>query len=123
MKCPPVKGGQDSQRTPAPSYMQHAGTVNAYQTTMTFTPEASGSQHPDFSLTPISIVQDGRLSWAARGMLVYLLSLPEDLYYTAQELADNSPDGADLMRSLLRELEAVGYLKQTEQGYCLVLDA
>lgn len=56
------------------------------------------------------VVRDRRLSWKARGLLIYLLSRPEGWTVAATRLAADGPDGRDAVLSGLRELETVGYL-------------
>jgi hypothetical protein len=54
-------------------------------------------------------LQDERLSWSARGILAFVLSLPPDQHLTAAWLEKQSPDGREQVRSALRELERFGY--------------
>jgi hypothetical protein len=65
-------------------------------------------------------VRDKRLSFKARGVLVYLLSLPDDATVNREHLADHSPDGVWSIRSALAELAGAGYLEhrqvQDERG-------
>lgn len=53
-------------------------------------------------------VDDGRLSWAARGLLAYLLARPDDWHVRPAHLAAQA-GSAYQVRQLLRELEATGY--------------
>jgi len=55
-------------------------------------------------------VRDDRLSWKARGILVYLLSLPEDWKIYESEVAEHAPDGRTSFRSGMKELQKYGYL-------------
>jgi hypothetical protein len=55
--------------------------------------------------------QDRSLSWAARGVLAYLLSKPDDWQVDAGDLQQGC--GRDKVYSLLAELIAAGYL-----AYC-----
>lgn len=54
-------------------------------------------------------VQDARLSWAARGLLVYLLSLPADWDIRVSHLVNQGGAGRDAVRRMLRELQEFGY--------------
>jgi hypothetical protein len=54
-------------------------------------------------------VQDKRLSWEARGMLAYLLSLPPDWRITVEHLQKQGDAGRDAVRRILRELQTFGY--------------
>lgn len=56
---------------------------------------------------------DGRLSFKARGILAYLLSRPPGWKTSAERLAKSGIDGDRAVKSGLKELEAVGYLKRS----------
>ena len=61
-----------------------------------------------------SVVRDARLSWKARGIHHYLLSLPSYWRINLAHLAEQSEkDGVDSVRSGLKELEALGYVVKT----------
>lgn len=62
---------------------------------------------------PNATVQNERLSWAARGLLAYMLSLPVDWRLNETDLVGRSPMGRDHLRSTLRELEGAGYLHRS----------
>ena len=53
-------------------------------------------------------VDDARLSWAARGLLAYLLARPDDWHVRPTHLAAQA-GSAYQVRQLLRELETTGY--------------
>ncbi|HLL73578.1 MAG TPA: hypothetical protein VK363_19225 [Pyrinomonadaceae bacterium] len=53
--------------------------------------------------------QDKRLSWAARGLLVYLLSLPTDWEIRVSHLINQGDMGRDALRRTLHELQSFGY--------------
>lgn len=55
-------------------------------------------------------VRDSRLSYRARGLLFYLLSLPDDARVSREHLAEAGPDGVRAVRSALAELAEAGYL-------------
>ena len=55
-------------------------------------------------------IQDKRLSWKAKGILSYLLSLPDDWQIYTTELTKHAPDGEAALRSGMKELEDAGYL-------------
>lgn len=52
--------------------------------------------------------QDANLSWAARGVLVYLLSKPDDWSVEPKDLQQGC--GRDKVYTILKELESAGYL-------------
>jgi hypothetical protein len=56
-------------------------------------------------------VEDDRLSWAARGLLCYLLSRPDDWKVLVNDLRKRGNLGRDGIYRLLRELRAVGYAR------------
>lgn len=61
-----------------------------------------------------STIQDSRLSWKARGLHHYILSLPDDWHICVAHLAEQSePDGEAIIKSALKELEANGYISKT----------
>jgi hypothetical protein len=60
-------------------------------------------------------VQDPGLSWAAKGLLVYLLSLPETWEVHLRDLFARSICGRKPTQAALNELIAAGYVVK-EQG-------
>ena len=60
-------------------------------------------------------LQDERLSWSARGILAFVLSLPPDQHLTAAWLEKQAPNGREAVRSALRELERFGYFLRTRR--------
>lgn len=64
----------------------------------------------DFTILPNDVVRDPRLSWKALGLLVYILSLPDDFRLHLKYLTKQKPTGRDGTRAGLKELEAAGYL-------------
>jgi hypothetical protein len=57
-------------------------------------------------------LQDKKLSWAARGVLGYLLSKPDDWEVAVPDLLKNGDLGRDGIRAVLKELSAAGYLRR-----------
>lgn len=64
----------------------------------------------DFTILRNEAIRDERLSWKATGLLVYIISLPEDWRLYLSDLAKRKRDGRDATRAGLAELEAAGYL-------------
>jgi len=60
-------------------------------------------------------VQDPSLSWAAKGLLSYFLSLPETWEVRLRDLFVRSAVGRRATEAAMKELEAAGYVKK-EQG-------
>jgi hypothetical protein len=56
-------------------------------------------------------VEDTRLSWAARGLLAYLLSRPDDWKVLVNDLRKRGNLGRDGIYALLRELRHAGYVR------------
>lgn len=75
----------------------------------------------DFTVLDNGIFRDKRLSLKARGLLVTMLSLPEEWNYTVEGLSTILKEGQSCIKGVLNELEDSGYLvrKQTreENGY------
>jgi hypothetical protein len=62
-----------------------------------------------------STIQDSRLSWKARGLHHYLLSLPDDWDICIAHLSEQSlADGRASLNSALKELETLGYLFKSQ---------
>lgn len=57
-------------------------------------------------------LQDTRLSWKAKGLLCYLLSLPDDWQIYQAELTSHSKDGLDSTRAGIQELMKYGYIER-----------
>lgn len=64
-----------------------------------------------FLVVDNKIIEDKRLSFKARGLLIYMLSKPDDWKFWTSELVKRSAkDGISSIRTALKELEAAGYL-------------
>ena len=65
-------------------------------------------------------LQDKNLSYKAKGLLSFMLSLPEDWDYSINGLVSISKEGVKAIRNILQELQRYGYLviekKQNEVG-------
>lgn len=59
-------------------------------------------------------VNDARLSFRARGVLVYLLDKPDDWTADAESIAKDGKEGRDAIRAALKELTECGYLLRTQ---------
>ena len=64
----------------------------------------------DFTVLDNGIFRDKRLSLKARGLLVTMLSLPDDWNYTIEGLSKILKEGQSCIKSVLKELEDNGYL-------------
>lgn len=65
-----------------------------------------------FTILDNTCIQDNRLSWKAKGLHTYLMSLPEDWKICLSDLVNRSVDGRDSMNTAIKELENFGYLKR-----------
>lgn len=66
-----------------------------------------------FTVINNNVIQDERLSWKARGIFAYLWSKPDDWDFYETEVTKHAPDGRNSLRTGLKELEKLGYLKRT----------
>lgn len=57
-------------------------------------------------------LNDDRLSWKAKGIIAYMLSMPDDWTFYVEELIKHSKDGESSFRSGLKELKDLGYIKR-----------
>lgn len=67
----------------------------------------------NFTIVRNAAIQDNHLSLRARGLLVYLLSLPPGWTTSTERLASTMPEGRDAIRRVMTELEVAGYVKRT----------
>lgn len=68
-----------------------------------------------FTNVPNEAIEDDRLSFRARGVLVYLLSKPDHWTARSEQLVSEGREGRDAIRTALRELETYGYLERTRE--------
>lgn len=59
-------------------------------------------------------LQDKTLSWKAKGVLAYLLSLPDDWQIYLSEIKNHARDGKDATRTAVDELVKAGYITRKE---------
>lgn len=66
-------------------------------------------------------LRDERLSYKSKGLLAYMLSLPDDWVFYESELVNHSIDGKASVKSGLKELQEAGYLtrqrKRNDKGH------
>lgn len=65
----------------------------------------------NFTAVPNKALHNKNISWKAKGLLCYLLSLPEDWSIFKKDLKNRSTDGYDGMLSGFIELEKYGYIE------------
>lgn len=66
-----------------------------------------------FTIVNNKAINDSRLSFRAKGVLVYILSKPDNWRVSERNLANDGPDGRSAVASALTELEQAGYLQRT----------
>ena len=64
----------------------------------------------NFTVVNNEILQNPALSWAAKGMLVYLLHLPDEWQINIADLSNRSKNGRDGTASIIKELMNAGYV-------------
>ncbi|OOL29420.1 replication protein [Rhodococcus rhodochrous] len=74
-----------------------------------------------FTILSNAVLNDERLSFRARGILIWLLSKPADWRTRSEAIAEQSPrEGREAIRTAMRELAELGYLVrekvQNERG-------
>ena len=57
-------------------------------------------------------LRDERLSWKAKGILAYILSLPDDWVFYMEEIATHAKDKISSLYSGMKELKKYGYVKR-----------
>lgn len=65
-----------------------------------------------FTVIDQRAVNDGRLSFRARGILAWLLDKPDDWQCNSKTLTQAGREGRDAVLAALRELEVAGYLRR-----------
>jgi len=66
----------------------------------------------DYTVLANPLIKDKKLTWQARGLLVYLLSKPDNWAVTKLDLENQSPAGGDAVATILKELEKACYIKR-----------
>ena len=69
----------------------------------------------DFTIMSNYHFRDMNLSLKAKGLLSYMLSLPDDWDYSVNGLCSICKESIKAIRSILKELEDNGYLKRTKK--------
>lgn len=74
-------------------------------------------QH-SFTMVPNQILRDSRLSWGARGLMAFIVNQKPGHSLSRQELINASPMGRMGVKSLIDELQELGYLEisQSREG-------
>lgn len=67
-----------------------------------------------YTIISNAALRDKRLTWKARGLLGYLLSMDTGWETSVRRLATEAPDGKSAVETALAELEALGYLERRQ---------
>jgi len=59
------------------------------------------------------VANDERLTWQARGLMLHLLSLPDDWQMYEVELVKRAPNGKSSLKSIIKELMGYGYIERS----------
>lgn len=69
-----------------------------------------------FSIIDNRVIEDGRLSWGARGLLEYMLSKPDDWkFYMSELISHSDKDGRDKTYGYVNELKKYGYVTRKQK--------
>lgn len=63
-----------------------------------------------YSVISTLAVEDGALSWKAKGLHTYLITRPDGWQFNRADLFRRSKDGRDATKAALKELRGAGYL-------------
>lgn len=67
----------------------------------------------NFVILDKTCLNEQKLSWGAKGLHAYLMSLPDDWQVRVCDLQNRATNGRDSVRTLLNELEKTGYIKKS----------
>ena len=69
------------------------------------------SKRPErYTITDNEIINDSAMTWEARGLLIYLLSKPNNWHMRLEDLVKHSPAGIKVVRRIVKELEILRYI-------------
>lgn len=69
----------------------------------------------NYTMIDNTVLKDNRLTWKAKGLMAYLLSLPDDWEVHFSEIEKHSTDGKSALRSAINELKQYGYLRYEQR--------
>lgn len=59
-------------------------------------------------------LNNANISWQAKGLLAYMLALPNDWQFNVQDLKKRSKNGRDATKTIINELVAAGYIQKEQ---------
>lgn len=69
-------------------------------------------KNSNYTVLHKAALKDTRLSWKAKGIIAYMLSMPDNWVFHMNELMKHSTDGEKSFRSGFNELKTHGYVKR-----------
>lgn len=69
-------------------------------------------KNKNYTVMNRTALNDSKLSWKAKGIIAYMLSMPDDWKFYIDELVKHSTDGKSSFRSGFNELVQCGYVKR-----------
>ena len=69
-------------------------------------------KNKNYSVISNDFIRRKDLSWKAKGILTYILTLPDDWKINLNEITTHATDGDKSFRSGWKELETAGYIKR-----------
>ena len=66
----------------------------------------------NFTTVHNNLILDESISWKAKGILLYMLSRPNDWKFNIKEISKNAKDGTDSVKYGLQELVKAGYISR-----------
>lgn len=69
----------------------------------------------NYTVLDNTFIKDVSLSWKAKGLMTYFLSLPDDWVIHLSEIEKHANDGMGSLRSAINELKEHGYLKAEQK--------
>lgn len=94
-----------------PANLRHSASTAALRCSMSIYRINKDKDNP-YVIVNKAFLSDINLSWQAKGILAYLLSLPDDWKIYEAELTTHSKDGLKRTRTCIKELIDKGYIKR-----------
>jgi len=68
----------------------------------------------NFAMIPNELLADENLSWKAKGVLCYLLSMPYDWKIHTNEIEKHAIDGRESLNTAIKQLIELGYIERVK---------